>query len=99
MIVATRHAKRRVRERLGLPGRAARAEATRALRDGVSADTAGPMLAAYLRRHEAATNRLTGGADARVVIHRGVAWVFAGEQLRTVWLVNARWRRAEQEGE
>lgn len=73
-VEVTRHARRRIRERLGLPSRAVVRAAARALRDGVSEATCSRDLRRYI---EAKTvHSPTRNADI-MRVHAGVVFAFA----------------------
>lgn len=86
-IVITRHAERRVRQRLGLPRRAILRAAIKALEEGVPRRRVRGDLRRYLDAQRQSDDRTD------FIVHGGTAWVFEGDTLITAWPLPGRLTR------
>lgn len=83
----SRHADRRVRERIGIPRSAVQRMAVKARNDGVCRlDTHGP-----LRRYMDALYHYNDTAD-NIRIYAEKVWIFSGTTLITVWDLPKKYR-------
>lgn len=89
-ILLSEHGEKRVKQRIGLPKKAARKLALRAIAEGARREQFTGSMRLYLDQEY----RLKGGAADNMRVLNGYLFVFSGEMLITCWLLPEKFRRA-----
>lgn len=81
------HGEKRLRKRFGVPKRSVRRLAVAALKEGKTPDELDGRLAKYLKR------KIKPGPNRQARLYRGYVFLFANENLITVWQLPGSLRR------